>query len=69
MILGLSPALFVAAFAAIVNVGVIVFGVQLTTEGIAALNVAFGALIALVAGTPLTDHAALADAAAARKAG
>ena len=41
----------------------------LTTEGIAALNVAFGALIALVAGTPLTDHAALADAAAARKAG
>ena len=60
-----TPAIF--AFAALVNVGVIVFGVQLTTEGIAALNVAFGALIALVAGTPLTDHAALADAAASRR--
>lgn len=49
MILGRSPALWIAAVAAILNVAVIVFGVSLTAEGIAALNAAAIALIGLVA--------------------
>jgi hypothetical protein len=70
VIFGRPPALFAAAFAAIVNAVVLLQlgGVTLTTEQVAGLNVAFSALIALIAGTPLTDHEALAAAAARRAA-
>lgn len=49
MILGRSPALWIAGVAAVLNVAVIVFGVPLTAEGVAALNAAAIALIGLVA--------------------
>ena len=70
MILGRPPALFASAFAAIVNAIVFLglFGIALTDQQIAGLNVAFTAIIALIAGTPITNHEALAKAAAARRA-
>lgn len=49
MLLGRSPALWVAAVAAVLNVLVIVFGVPLSIDGLAALNVAAAALIGLIA--------------------
>lgn len=49
MILGRNPALWAGAIAAILNVAVIVFGVPLTLDGLAALNVAAVAIIGLIA--------------------
>ena len=49
MILGRNPALWLALLAALLNVVVIVFGVQLTSEQIATLNAAFVAVIGFVA--------------------
>ena len=48
-ILGRNPALWLSAVAAILNVAVIVFGVPLSIDGLAALNIAAGAIIGLVA--------------------
>ena len=49
MLLGRSPALWLATVAAILNVAVIVFGVPLSIDGLAALNVAAAAIIGLIA--------------------
>jgi hypothetical protein len=70
VILGRPPALFASVFAAVINVvvGLNLFGVTLTAEQIAGLNAAFLAILALIAGTSLTDHEALAAAAARRAA-
>lgn len=49
MILGRNPALWLAAIAAMLNVAVIVFGVPLSMEGLAACNVLAASIIGLVA--------------------
>lgn len=56
MILGRNPALWLGAVVALLNVAVVVFGVQLDAEQIAALNAAAVAVVALVAnaGDPST---------------
>lgn len=66
MILGRPPALFAAAITAVLNAIVLIGVITLDTAQIAGLNVAAGALIALIAGTPITDHKALAAASAHR---
>jgi len=62
MIFGRPPALFAAAISAILNAIVLIHIVTLDAQQIAGLNVAAAAIIGLIAGTSLTDHAALAAA-------
>lgn len=66
MILGRSPNLFVGAITAVLNAVVLLGLVQLDAAQLAGLNIAAASLIALIAGTPLTNHQAIADAAATR---
>ncbi len=49
MILGRSPALWLAVIAALLNVAVVVFGVHLSTEQLATLNGAAVALVGVIA--------------------
>jgi hypothetical protein len=49
MILGRSPALWLGAIQALLNVLVVVFGVSLTIDQLAALNIAAGAVVGIVA--------------------
>jgi anti-sigma-K factor RskA len=49
VILGRNPALWLGAVAAVLNVAVVVFGIALTVDQLAALNVAAGAIIGVVA--------------------
>lgn len=51
MILGRNPALWAGLVAALLNVAVIVFGIPLSTEGVAALNGLAIACIAVLANT------------------
>lgn len=61
LILGRSPNLFIGAFAALFNVVVLVsgqLGYPVTGEIVAAVNVAFGSVIALVANNATIQIAA-----------
>ena len=49
MILGRNPALWLGAITAILNVLVVVLGIALTADQVAALNVAAAAIIGVVA--------------------
>ena len=66
MILGRSPNLILGAFTAIFNVIVLSNVVVFTPEIVAAVNIAAGAVIALIANTASIQIAA-GDAAAARR--
>lgn len=58
MILGRNPALWLGVIASLLNVAVVVFGVPLTVEGLAAMNGAALAIVGLVAN--VSDPTALA---------
>lgn len=54
MILGRSPALILGLVAAILNVAVVVFGIDLSTTQLAALNAFAAAAVAVVANVEAT---------------
>lgn len=49
MILGRSPALWLALVAAVLNAAVIVAGISLTSEQVGVLNILAGAIVGIVA--------------------